>query len=193
MMRNSYRTCILASLLLTVTVSAAQASPMKFLQRTKEKLNRMAKAGASDAKMKKIVNQLLDYEMLAKRTLKKHWPTLTEQQRTTFQTTFQALLEKSYVKGLRTDAKYTVVYKTEQVHGATATVVTQVTAIKKGRPREVDVSYKMRRVKGRWVIFDVITDDVSMERNYRDMFNRIIGKQGFPALIRKLKKKAGIP
>ena len=41
----------------------------------------------------------------------------------------------------------------------------------------------------RWVVYDVITDEQSMLENYRAEFNKIITKEGFDALLKKMKKK----
>lgn len=168
----------------------AQASPMTFLKRTQAKLNKLAKAKASDAKMKREVNKLLDFTLMSQRTLKKHWSTLDAAKRAEFKKAFQSLLEKKYIKGLRKKADYKVVYKKQSRAGAMAKVTTEVKYVRKGRKRSNEIVYRLRRVGTRWVIFDVITDDVSMERNYRRSFNRIIKKKGFGELVKKLKKKA---
>ena len=41
----------------------------------------------------------------------------------------------------------------------------------------------------RWVVYDVITDEQSMLENYRAEFNKIINKEGFDALLKRMKKK----
>jgi len=37
--------------------------------------------------------------------------------------------------------------------------------------------------------YDVITDEQSMVENYRAEFNKIINKESFDALLRRMKKK----
>jgi ABC-type transporter MlaC component len=39
------------------------------------------------------------------------------------------------------------------------------------------------------VVYDVITDDQSLLENYRAEFNKIINKDGFDALLKRMKKK----
>jgi len=179
-----------ASLVLFSGGAQAQASPMVFLKKTQGKLNKLVQAKASNAKLKRAVNKLLDFALMSQRTLKKHWTTLDAAKRAEFQKAFQSLLEKKYIKGLRKKADYKVVYKKQSRSGSMAKVSTEVNYVRKGRPRSNEIVYRLRRVGARWVIFDVITDDVSMERNYRRSFNRIIKKKGFAELVKKLKKKA---
>ena len=40
-----------------------------------------------------------------------------------------------------------------------------------------------------WVVYDVLTDEQSMLENYRAEFNKIITKDGFDALMKRMKKK----
>ena len=190
MKRYCNRLLIFASLLILGASGVAHASPIKQLKAAQAKLNSLAMKNASDPVLKVQVNRLLDYDQLAQNVLRLHWGKLTPAQKKEFRDSFRALLEKNYIKGIRKNAKYTIVYKRESVSGGSAQVETQVNTVRKGRPREVAIVYKMRRFRGRWVVNDVITDDVSMERNYRKSFNRIIKDKGFDELIRKLKKKA---
>ncbi len=181
---------VTALLVSFASAAQAQASPKAFLKKTQIRLNKLAQAKASNAKLKKEVNKLLDFGLMSKRTLKKHWGTLDAAKRAEFTKAFQSLLEKKYIKGLRKRANYKLVYKKQSRSGSMAKVTTEVQYMRKGRQRSNEIVYRMRRVGARWVIFDVITDDVSMERNYRRSFNRIIKKSGFDVLVKKLKKKA---
>ena len=51
------------------------------------------------------------------------------------------------------------------------------------------LEYKMLRKANRWVVYDVITDDLSLLENYRAEFNKVIAKESFDALLSKMKKK----
>jgi len=181
---------ISASLIFFTSGARAQASPMAFLKKTQSKLNGLAQAKASNATLKTEVNKLLDFSLMSQRTLKNHWKTLDAAKRAEFQQAFRSLLEKKYINGLRKKADYQVVYKKQSRSGAMAKVTTEVKYVRKGRQRSNEIVYRLRRAGARWVIFDVITDDVSMERNYRRSFNRIIKKKGFAELVKKLKNKA---
>ena len=60
----------------------------------------------------------------------------------------------------------------------------------KGRKAETTIDYKLAQKGGdKWAVYDFITDDVSLLRNYRSEFGRIIKRDGFPALLAKMKKK----
>ena len=51
------------------------------------------------------------------------------------------------------------------------------------------LEYKLVRKSNRWVVYDVITDDLSLLENYRAEFNKVIAKESFDALLARMKKK----
>lgn len=178
-----------AAAFLILSPARIQATPMAELKTANSQLHRLAQSNASDQQLKKFVNQLMDFDTMAQNTLRQQWPTLTAAQKAEFKKLFQSLIEKSYISGIRKNAKYTVDYKRETVTGAEARVFTLVHSVRKGRPRQTEVSYRMRRVGTKWRVIDMKTDDVSMEENYRDSFSRIIKEKGFPELLDKMRKK----
>jgi phospholipid transport system substrate-binding protein len=54
--------------------------------------------------------------------------------------------------------------------------------------RETPVEYRMlRRPDGRWVIYDVLIEGVSLVANYRSQFDQIIRNASYEQLVAKLK------
>ena len=157
-------------------------------------LRRQTAPGSADeekakGELKQIVNAMIDYGDLAKRALATHWDKLTPAQREEFTATLRELIEKNYVRQLRTNLDYELVYKGETMSGDEATVVTVVKAKTQGKTTEVGIDYKLHHSGGRWQIHDVVTDEVSMVKNYRAQFNKIIAGESYEALIKKMRKK----
>ena len=189
------------AMLLLVGPSLALAAPIGPLATLKQKngeVNRLlkqktAKGSPAEAKQKDEIKQmaatLLDYQELAKRSLAQHWDKLTASQRSEFVTTLRELIERNYVKQLRTNIDYQVLYKGEEVDGDGATVSTVVKVKSKGRDTDAEIVYKMRKLGNEWRVWDVVTDEVSLVRNYRTQFNKIITEQSYDALIKKMKNK----
>ncbi len=192
MKRINWKTGLLSTMaFLLVSASVAAASPLSELKKANIKLNSLAKANASDAQLKRFVNRLIDYDTMAQECLKTQWGTLTAAQKAEFKKLFKSLIEKNYIKGIRKNAKYSVDYKREHVAGRQARVYTVVHSVKRGRPRQTEVVYRMHRRGRSWAMTDMITDDVSMVRNYRKSFTRIITKHDFATLLQKMRKKLG--
>jgi ABC-type transporter MlaC component len=64
-----------------------------------------------------------------------------------------------------------------------------VEVVKRGRKNETKIVYALSRSSGRWMVYDVLTNEVSLARNYRRSFGRIMRRDGYKGLIRKMKRK----
>ena len=53
----------------------------------------------------------------------------------------------------------------------------------------INVDYKLIQEKGDWKVYDFVIEGVSMIKNYRSQFNRIIKKDSYDALKQKLRDK----
>ena len=69
-----------------------------------------------------------------------------------------------------------------------ATVDATLNTVARGKKTKVVLQYKMLW-KDHWVVYDVVTDEQSMLENYRAEFNKIINRDGFDALLKKMRKK----
>jgi phospholipid transport system substrate-binding protein len=199
-MMETMRTLTIAMtvLLLPLAALAAPATPLTTLKAKNGEVdrllhNKVEKGSPEEAKQKTDIKAmaagLLDYEELAKRSLVGHWDKLTTAQRTEFVTTFRDLIERNYVKQLRSNLDYQVQYKNEQVEGDEATVLTIVKVKSAGKNTEAEILYKMHKVGPEWRVWDIVTDDVSTVRNYKTQFNKIITEQSYDALLKKMKTK----
>jgi phospholipid transport system substrate-binding protein len=74
----------------------------------------------------------------------------------------------------------------EAVDGDVATVRTKIIT-KQGT--EVPVEYRMIRRGDRWMVYDVVIENVSLISNYRTQFNRIIQTSSYQELVKKMKTK----
>jgi phospholipid transport system substrate-binding protein len=180
-------------------VAAAESSgPMAQLKATNDKIDKILKskpvAGSPEEKkakedLKVIVNGLLDYQELAKRSLAQHWDEIGKQKQELFVSTLRELIEKNYVKQLRTNLDYAVSYKNESLKDGEALVNTVVKVKTRGKSTDSNIDYKLRKEGDKWLVFDIITDDVSMVKNYKQQFHKIITQDGFDKLISKMRKK----
>jgi phospholipid transport system substrate-binding protein len=145
---------------------------------------------AKNSEVRKTVDQFLDFEELAKRSLARHWDGLSPKQRTEFVATLRDLVERNYLKQIHGSPNYDLKFDKETKEGNEASVhgvLNTVTA--KGKKVNVDLEYKMVWKGGHWVVYDVITDEQSLLENYRAEFNKIIEKDGFEALLKRMRKK----
>jgi phospholipid transport system substrate-binding protein len=149
-------------------------------------------AEAQAASVQTVVDGMLDFEEIARRTLLQRWDTLSAEQRREFLDTLQKLLERRPLeRGLKLDFDSTVTYHSESVIDDQASVSSLVTSYATGRPNRRAVEYKLCYRTGRWRIYDVIVEGVSLVQDYRDQFSKIIAQDSFEGLLRRMHKKAG--
>lgn len=182
------------------TPSEAADGPMRLLRRSHARINQLLrsdyepsspKAKEVQAAVKEVVNGFLDYRELGRRSLGQHWEARTKKEQEEFVSVLRELIERNYVKQLRSNLDYEVDYRKQSVTGTEATVLTVVRVEKNKRVAETEILYKLREVGRGWFVFDIVTDGVSLIRNYRTQFNRIINKESYPALLKKMKRKLG--
>jgi len=169
-----------------VELKKSNAQLDKVLQ--KNKPNWSPEAELERAEVKKLVGSFLDYGELAKRALGRHWEKLTPKQREEFVETLRQLVERSYLRQIHGSPNYNIKYDKEEKQGQEATVDATLNTVARGKKTKVALQYKMLW-KDHWVVYDVITDEQSMLENYRAEFNKIINRDGFDALLKKMKKK----
>jgi phospholipid transport system substrate-binding protein len=138
------------------------------------------------AAVRKIANEIFDFNEIARRSLGRYWQPLTEPQRTEFVFLFGDLLERSYISKIELYGGEKIVYSGERVEADLATVSTRIMT-KNGT--EVPVDYRLFKRGDRWMIYDVSVEGISLVSNYRTQFNKIIQTNGYNGLVEKMRTK----
>jgi phospholipid transport system substrate-binding protein len=137
--------------------------------------------------LRDIVYTRFDFEEMAKRSLGSHWRRLNPQQQKEFVTAFTELLETTYADKIDLYEGQQVEYVGETIDKNYAEVNTRVV----GKNRETySVDYKLHQVGGKWKIYDVVAENISLVNNYRSQFNRVVVNSSVEELIRRIKQKS---
>ena len=140
------------------------------------------------AKLEEIIGKRFDYAEMAKRTLASQWKGLSTDQQQEFVTLFQQFLANSYVGNVDGYSGEEVEYLKEREKGEFAEVQTKVVSPKV----QIPLDYRLLQKNGEWRVYDVVIDGVSLMKNYRGQFSRIINSSSFEALLEKLRSKADL-
>lgn len=168
-----------------------QQSPVEVIRernRTLERILGPEDEEVSDAtreRLKDVLNDLVDFWELSRRSLGRYWPDLSEQQQQDFVEVFEALIRNSSVRKLSMYRADTVEYLASNETAATATVTTTARRDRK----EVEIIYHMHRVDGAWRIYDMVIDGASTVRNYRDSFYREIARSSYQEMYERLVRR----
>lgn len=80
-------------------------------------------AGEQDAKLKALVDPVMEFDKLSEKALGKHWAALKPEQRKVFIDTFRELVFRSYLKKVRgANNDYTLAFEGETLSGTSAKV-----------------------------------------------------------------------
>lgn len=137
-------------------------------------------------KIEKEVNRRFDYVEMAKRALANNWNDRTPEERQEFSEAFAELLRNTYITKIEkyTDEKIDYLKEIISPEGV-ATLKTRI--IKKDD--EIAVDYRMIKKGDEWVCYDFIIENVSMIRNYRSQFGKIIKDSSYADLLKRMKNK----
>lgn len=185
---------------LTVLSAVLLASPARaesaeqFVKERQAELTALLRKPESAANQKEIgavFDRMLDYDKLAKDSLGDRWDKLSPDEQKQFQGQLTQLVQRAYKKNLRKTLDYDISF-TGQDEAKKGYLVQTVAKHKTDKRQEpVRVDYVLHQVGGKWLIYDIITEGSSLVANYKSQFRRIIEKDGFPALLERMKKKLG--
>ncbi len=138
------------------------------------------------AAIRKVAGEVFDVTETAKRALGRHWQTRSQSERDEFVQLFADLLERTYISKIGLYGGERVKYVAEQVDGEFAVVKGRIVTTK---GTEVPVDARLLKRGERWLIYDVVVENVSLIQNYRAQFDRIIRTSSFEDLLKRLKTR----
>jgi phospholipid transport system substrate-binding protein len=140
------------------------------------------------AKAEKVILAYFDTQQFAQRALGQYWSQRTPAEQQEFVGLFTTLVVQSYMNEIDRQAKdVKLFYDKQEVDGTDAEVHTRVLSPSEHEP--VSVNYIMHQSNGRWLIYDVQIDDVSIVLNYRSQFRDVLNKSSYTDLIQLIRSK----
>lgn len=136
--------------------------------------------------LEETIGQHFDFEEMAKRSLAAHWRNRSEPEQQEFATLFQSLLSKTYAGKIENYSGEKVQYLKERLKDSFAEVQTTIVSNK----TEISLDYRLLLKDGNWRVYDVVVDGVSLVKNYRVQFDRIIRDSSYEELVKTLRDKS---
>jgi phospholipid transport system substrate-binding protein len=136
-------------------------------------------------KLRKVIGLRFNYKQMVMRSLAKNYKARSDAEVKEFTVLFKKLIENSYASKIENYKDETINYVDEKVKGKYALVRTQIVR----KDGVIDVDYKMLKDGGQWLVYDFVIEGVSLIRNYKSQFSKIISTESYEALARKLSKK----
>jgi phospholipid transport system substrate-binding protein len=138
-------------------------------------------------KLRVTMGKLFDFAEMSKRALARNWRNFDPQQREEFSMVFGEFLGNTFLNKIQMEFQdKTVVYgKQKMVSDSKAVVKTSILI----ENVEIPVQYSMKMRNGQWRAYDVKIQGVSLVKNYRTQFEKLLMNQEPAELIKSLKEK----
>jgi phospholipid transport system substrate-binding protein len=133
-----------------------------------------------------IVARRFDYAEMSKRTLAAQWRALPQQERDEFVDLFKSFLSDRYAGKIEGYAGEQVQYLSERIEGEYAEVRTKLVSQKVNIP----IDYRLIKRGENWHAYDIVVDGVSLVKNYRSQFSKILRDSSYSELVRRLRDRA---
>ncbi len=135
--------------------------------------------------LRKVIGQRFDFRQMARHTLDHVWSTRSRKEQAEFTRLFKKLLEKSYMHMIENFEGGKVHFLSERVKGNYAFIKTNIVS----SDRTIAIYYKLKRVGKEWRVYDFLVQGVSMVRNYRFQFTKVIRQESFEGLLKRLEEQ----
>lgn len=187
--------CFLLCSLLLMPIMAQAGEPVTLIKQTinevidilkDEGLKKPGKGADRRAELRRVIGERFDYEEMAKRSLALHWKKRTPEERQEFIPLYSDLLERSYINKIESYTDEKILYTDETIDNDYAVVETKIIT---KRNVEIPIQYRLLKKNNRWGVYDVVIEGVSLVNNYRNQFNKIIRKDSYEELVKRMKDK----
>ena len=145
------------------------------------------RAGSPKQRSRTDVLDMVDLAGVSQRTLGKHWDARSPDERSEFIALFsQLLLHVAFPQsaGFLHDLDIPVIH--EHIDGQQASVTTLIQHPEEG---DITIGYLLVELDGNWRVQDIEMEGVSLVRNLRTQFNKIITHFSYSELLRRMNEK----
>jgi phospholipid transport system substrate-binding protein len=135
--------------------------------------------------LEETIARRFDYREMSKRALASHWTGLSDDEREEFVNLFKGFLSDRYAGKIEGYSGEKVHYLGERLEGQFAEVRTKLVSNKV----EIPMDYRLIKKDRHWYAYDIIADGVSLVKNYRSQFDKIIVSESYEELTKRLRNR----
>lgn len=195
-MRNKCLINCITLILMFILAATGYASPMDSL---KNPINTAisilndpvykaeGKKGIQREKLWDTVKTIFDFNEVSKRALARNWKKFSPDEKKAFADVFSEFLGNTYIDRIQGQ------YHNEKIVFESQELLNEKKAIVRTKivreTVEIPVLYRMKLSNGEWKVYDVIVEGISLIKNYRVQFHKILKKETPLQLIQRLDKK----
>ncbi|OIQ49524.1 Toluene tolerance, Ttg2 [Pseudodesulfovibrio hydrargyri] len=123
-------------------------------------------------RLREVAEQYIDFGLVTKFAVGRPWLEMSPELHAQLREAFVKLLERSYLKRIPAYGGQNVNYTREEISGNNAKVQTEII----DKDKKIVVEFRLKIVQGKWMIYDVVAEGVSLVMNYRSQFAEVLNK-----------------
>ena len=136
-----------------------------------------------------LIDSRFDFQEMSRITLGKTWRDLSLDEKAEFTDVFSQLMKQTYIGRIEDFADEKIEYAKEIFGKKKKTKAMVFTNINRNGGEAIPINYKVIVKNDEWFVYDVVIEGVSLVRNYRTEFSRIIAKEKVPGLVKRIREK----
>lgn len=172
----------------------APLSPLDTVQKLLSKIQQIESGDKTSPRQEEINRNLsdeaiayLDVKRVSQNTLGKHWKTRTDQEQKEFVNLLGDLFKfVAFPNSAKFFSELELNYGKSKIEKDRAIVPLNVVHKEEG---QVNIDFILNKNDDFWQVQDVILDGVSMRNNLRSQFMKVIKKNDYPDLVKRMLKK----
>ena len=139
-------------------------------------------------KFRKLLNSYFDVKGIGKWALGRYWRKTSESERLEYLVLFEDLIVGTYASRFNKYTKEKLTVKSSSSRGKFALVKSQINA---DTQKPIRIEWRLTFPKGKYKVFDIVIEGVSMIRTQRSTFSSVIRRNGgkISGLLAALRKK----
>ena len=137
--------------------------------------------------IRRVTDELIDWNEMGRRTLGAHWQTLPDGDRTAFVALFSELLNRAYLKNLDRYDGEKIVVNNDTVDGDRAVV--QARVVDRNGHSGMPLDFAMVRDGDRWRVWDIRMQGTSMVGGYKAQFARLLQTESYDTVLQRLRER----
>ena len=136
-------------------------------------------------KIMATIKEVFNFREMSRRVLGPTWNEIGAAEQDNFTVQMTKLLENVYIGQLEGYSGERVQFTGEQIRESRAQVSTQIPY----QGKQIPLIYIMDSANGRWMVYDINIEGVSLVRNYMEQFRSILRTDKYPGLIKMIEAK----
>jgi phospholipid transport system substrate-binding protein len=170
----------------------ADQNPLDVVKTGTDQVSKILKQYPKDTqvrreKIRAVVDKYFDYDWVSKLALGPAWNKQSPEKQQEFSRDFSKLLFSKYIESIEKYTNQKITYNQKQV--TLDHVVVESTVMDQGGPVHID--YALHLKNGKWGVYDVSVEGLSLVVNYRSQFDQMLANGSFDDVLAMLKQQVG--